>query len=187
MKNQQIKKNILKILALTAVLGIVAIFWYRQPIPQYTATTLCSLEGKQIQVVIDVTWQRFLFAPTKVKGTVTVDGIPYTSEVVEYGNGRFFDKLKAKFSSKQRSYLFSRGSMWTHDHDMLYLEHTDGELGGKDSLGISCWILPHGQHGNHYYGPAKNVDEVNALLAKWGWISKALPESGGYQQSASRH
>ncbi len=152
------------------MLGIVTIYWYLRPVPQYTATTLCSREGKQVQVVIDVTWYHSLFSPSKVEGTITVDGVTYSSQRnYVYGDNNFWSRLKAKFSSNPYPYLFSRGSLWTDDYDELCLRYTGEDLGQEDSLGISCEIFPHDKKGDYYYGPAKNMDEVNALLAKQGF------------------
>lgn len=167
MKKKQIRKNIFKFSAITTLLGIVAIYWYLLPIPQYTATTLCSLEGRQVQVVIDVIWQRSLFSPAKVSGTITVDGTTYNSVGnVMYNDGSFLSELKAKFSSSPRSYMFSCGGPWVEDQDILYLDYAGENLDKEDSPGISCWVIPHGQQGTYYYGPAKNLDEVNAIIAK---------------------
>lgn len=167
MKNKPIRKNILKFLAIAAVLAIVAVYWYLLPVPQYIATTLCSQEGRQVQVIIDVTWHRSLFSPTKVEGTVTVDGVTYNSiGNVVYGDGSFFSKLKAKFRSDRYPYMFSRGGPWAQDRDMLDLYYTGEDLDQEDSRGIYCYIFPHGQKASYYYGPAKNIDEVNTILAK---------------------
>lgn len=167
MKNKQAPKKILKFLALTAILGIVAIYWYLQPFSRYIATTLCSQDGRPVRIIIDVTWQRSLFSPTKVTGTVMLDGTVYNSVGnVMYGDGSFFSKLKAKFNPGQYPYIFFRRKPGTEYFDWLYLDYAGGDLGQEDSLGISCQTNLYGQNGNYYYGPARNMDEVNALLAK---------------------
>ncbi len=180
MTKATVRNTSLKLMLIAAVLGLIFAFWYTRPVPQYTAAVLCSQEGEQVSVVIDITWYRHLFKPTDIRGTVTVDGKVYRSLNTSSNQG-FLEDLKEKFRSGSPSFLFTSspdGTRWNLSSvDWLRLEHSGMDLSQPDSKGICISVSLHGQRsGNMYFGPAKTAEEARAILARqFGMTNNETP------------
>ena len=78
-------KKIGLIIVISGIVLLLALcIWYFSPSKKYGEMTLCSLEGEQIQAVIDVGWYRKPFSSIQCRGTITVDGDAYQSVDAEY-------------------------------------------------------------------------------------------------------
>lgn len=92
-------------LIIVVLVVIVGVIWYRIPLEKKESMTMCSLEGETIEVIFDVAWYRYLFAPTELKGIITVDGVVY--EVWETNrHNSFIDNIKDKVSNAKYTPMF---------------------------------------------------------------------------------
>lgn len=114
-------------------------------------------EGQQIHVDFNIKLQRYFFAPTELKGTISVDGTVYYSiyetDTIEHGS--FIDKLRGN----QPTPWFIT-SAYTSQNNCVFLH-----LIGKGLDKICMLVMKDGL--NVYYGPARNVEEAEGLCREW--------------------
>lgn len=162
MSKKQIK--IAAVILLAFVIGVV--LWYKIPIGKQFTTILCSKGGQQVEAVFDVSWQRYIFAPTELKGTITLDGVEYLSIMdtnAPLDRGGFFEKLEDKLSSTDVTHAFVLPGLYdgmeSHSNRM-YLWHADKNF---DTICIA--VMKDGEQ-TDYYGPAKTAEEVENIIEK---------------------
>ncbi|MBS4201144.1 hypothetical protein KHA93_16005 [Bacillus sp. FJAT-49732] len=148
------------------LLFIIFLIWYHMPIHINKSVSLSTLDGsKQAEAKIDVAWHRYLFSPTELKGTITLDGTEYVSInkllKVEYGNG-FFDQLSGKFRNVRLvvDFVIPQKNM---------AEPTKGDI--RISVGdkfetIFLIVSKDGEDLYEFYGPAKTSEEVHKVLER---------------------
>lgn len=154
-------KKLIVVVVAAALLGML--IWYLQPIKRNLSMTLCSLDGEQIDVTFDVTWHRYLLAPTILEGTIQVNGETYYS--VKNQNGRtvgelsFFEGLKKKIKDVREIPRFVRqedGPMeWSSNCIRLSLLE-------KDFTQVDVVIIRDDEM-TVYYGPAKTAEEAKEI------------------------
>jgi hypothetical protein len=165
MRKKRIRKIILTLFFVGIVLGVLAAKWYSAPVTQYTTTTLCSQDGEEINVIFDFVWQRHLFSPTELQGTVTVGDKVYDYVSMNY-NYTFLDKFLKKFDPNPdfNFAVASNTQKWWFDGDFLTVYHAGKNLYKNDSDYICiCTYLPGEHSGTFYFGPAKTADQAEKI------------------------
>lgn len=164
-KSKKIKKIIAAILFVAVILGICAIKWYRTPIHKYVTTTLCSEDGRQIEVTFDVNWQRYLFAETELFGTITIGERIYKKRPVDVG---FWEGLKNKFQKASCRYIFVNNQTANlSEWNWLYLEQANSNDNTMNfELVCICLIDAEESRGTYYYGPAGTAEEAKEVSGK---------------------
>lgn len=149
------------------ILALVALKEYLTPKHKFISTTLCSQNGECIDVILDVTWHRHLFAPTELKGTVTVGDKVYQSIDIN-GSDNFIERLNRKFHPPSLFYFRDVQGDWFHAEQMQ-LHYADRNSDTRNFNLIYMSITPpskQGGVGTFYFGPATTVEEVDVILSK---------------------
>ncbi|HKM00254.1 MAG TPA: hypothetical protein VJZ06_10125, partial [Mobilitalea sp.] len=66
---RQLRKKTIVILFIAFVISII-IIWYRAPVERSISTSLCSVDGERIDVVFNLSWHKYIFSPTEIRGTI---------------------------------------------------------------------------------------------------------------------
>lgn len=170
MKKVWIKRTIVIMTIIGIISCILALKHYRAPVHKYATETLCSLDGNQIEVVIDVTCYQYLFQPTEVKGLIAIDGKVYRN--VSIKDNKTFNQLLEEKQRKDSLFLFAA---WPHDGhwitaDQIRLEYVDSVSDAKDFELICVSVYPYRPEGGSadiYYGPAETKEEAMEVLEKF--------------------
>ncbi|MCJ8007080.1 hypothetical protein ACFFF5_06200 [Lederbergia wuyishanensis] len=149
------------------LLFIVFVIWYHMPIHINKSVSLSTLDGsKQAEAKIDVTWHRYFFSPTELKGTIILDGTEYVSINklinVQYGNG-FFDQLPSKFRNERNVVDFV-----IPQKNMAEPTKEDIRIGGVgDKFEVIFLIVSKDREDLYeFYGPAKTSEEAHNVLER---------------------
>ena len=119
-------KQYKKVVVIVAILlALIAVVWYHMPIEKQVSATLCSVDGELMEVELDVSWYRYLLAPTELKGTVTIDDVVYERIKVNDEDG-FIEKIKKKIENKTTTPWFGIASANTaidYHKNCIFLEY----------------------------------------------------------------
>lgn len=150
-------------LSMVALLLVVGIIWYRIPLEKKETMTMCSLEGETIEVTFDVAWHRYLFAPTELKGIITVDGVVY--EVWETNrHNSFIDNIKDKVSNAKYTPMFvleSETNALEYSYNLIHIwmdKNSDLENFKKSYI-----LLNRDGVSEHFFGPANTKEEAQQI------------------------
>ncbi len=188
------KKKILLCIVLPIVIvalligGLFALRQYWQPFTRTAEFTVCGVHGGTKDVAIELEFHRWLFAPTSVQGTVTVDGVTYKSFELARGieNPRlekpqvegFWSQLKAKWQELQTSVVLQAyDAGYTEREYMAFLtlfsgdpfaETTEtialsGVAVGDDFAITAVWLAGDIFSGPAAFGPASSAEEAEQI------------------------
>lgn len=140
------------------VLICSAVFYWPKHIQK--TVVCCDLTGNTVQVELDLKYCRRLFSDPHLKGSVYVDDVEYV------------DAKVAHSIIKNADYSLSQWIFYKPTTDNLALLDNTVVLDDLDSAGLFDEILvlcsagdgQEATHGIAYYGPARTVEEAQALM-----------------------
>ena len=150
-------------LILVALLLVVGIIWYRIPLEKKESMTMCSIEGEIIEVTFDVAWHRYLFAPTELKGTITIDDVVYEPWETDRQKS-FIDNIKDKMSNARYIPVFVLESETNplQYHDNLISIWMD-ENSDLENFKKSYILLNRDGVSEDFFGPASTKEEAQQI------------------------
>lgn len=154
---ESMKKNICILLVLALLLISI---WYHIPSNINKTINCFTIDGKQTLVVLNLSWHKYFFSPTELRGTININGDIYRSisdtNISTY-IGNFGDKFKMKIESKKiiAPYIKETGSSLYNINDKIILSINDIHI-DKVSLYMT-------NNNALYYGPANSIDEAVAI------------------------
>lgn len=109
------KKRIIIVLSVVLACILIGVIIYCLPVRVEKTFNMVSDDGTVIELKADVTFQRSLFRPTVLKGTITLDGVQYcdwesfTGRLPGYtSNYSWWDALRDKWSGIGVQATFAR-------------------------------------------------------------------------------
>ena len=145
---------------LFAIVLAAFIIWYHIPYNVNRAINLSTVDGKYITVKFDVSWHKYFFKPTELRGKISIDGQVYRSNSKDLNN--FFEKLILKINNKKYIPAFLReddpNSNYNVATDLAFLFVTNIIL---DKVCLN--IKDKDNKYIDYYGPAETAEEVKLL------------------------
>lgn len=156
------RKILISILLILAVSAGIALKFYLKPDNKYITTTLCSLDGKKVKVVFEVTWRRHLLTPATLEGMIAVDRSVYRGRVSD--SRGFTEQIGAKFRGDAEIPHFV---IWPQQsgedafEDYVWLPYA-GSGSDTDSFKRICLFVA--KDDTLYYGPAENAEEARAVM-----------------------
>lgn len=150
-------------LVIVALLVLVGIIWYRTPIEKEETMTMCSTEGETIKVTFDVAWHRYLFAPTQLKGTITIDGVVYELWKTAHQKS-FIDNIKDKISNVRYIPMFVLESETDAlEYSYNFIDIWMDENSDLENFKKSYILLNRDGVSEHFFGPANTKEEAQQI------------------------
>ena len=137
---------------------------YLTPKKKYIFTTLCSLDGKRVEAVFEVTWHRHLLTPAELEGMIAVDGIVYRGKIS--GNRTFAEQIRAKMNGDvivPHFVIWPQSSVEDAFKNYVWLPYANSSS-ASENFQLIC--LYSARDDTLYYGPAENAEEAQAILEK---------------------
>lgn len=149
-----------KIRLFIVIILILAAIIYCRPKVIYKEMTMYSLEGESVHVILDISWHKFLFKPTELRGKIIVDGQTYISATDSSDTtGQFLRGLEYKLTGVKYWYLFRKDVI---DH-MDSFRNNVTVYQSKGKLDMFCLQRVNDSKYSIYFGPAKNIEEANLI------------------------
>ncbi len=104
---------------------------------------LFSVEGKSVEMQLDLKWHNRIFSDDKISGDITVNGVKYTSEGLQVPEGAYFT---ANVDGEEKIVVF--GHVYGKKFNYFEISY-DHKQGTAPQL---------------YYYPATNAEEAKAML-----------------------
>ena len=154
--------------------GLVALGQYWKPFIRTSEFTVCNANGETKTVQFEVAFHRWVFAPTSVRATATIDGVFYGSFDTRFGfpgnsewekptTEGFFDGLEQKQTENRTSVLFTsqplflNGDPFSDDSDTVLL----CAIAIDDDFQITAaWMKISDET---FFGPAGTSEEAEPL------------------------
>ena len=159
------KKKIAILILAFIILGIIAGKCYKMPIHREVSATLYSLDGEKIDIVMDVSWHRFLFTPTELMGTIIVDNsIVYKDNVNTRSKtlSEFAYEMEKKMKGDTSRIWFVRQPVRElNDYVINCIYLPEAVL--LDSFETIALQLVRDNVMKMFYGPAKTAEEAAEL------------------------
>ena len=158
------KKILISILLILTVFAGIALKFYLTPDKRYITTTLCSLDGKQVNVVFEVTWRRHILAPATLEGMIAVDRSVYRGRVSD--SRGFTEQISAKLRGDAdipHFVIWPQQSVEDAFEDYVWLPYA-GSGSDTDKFKLICLFVA--KDDTMYYGPAKNAEEARAVMGQ---------------------
>lgn len=104
---------------------------------------LFSVDGKSVEMQLDLKWHNRVFSEDKISGDITVNGVKYTSEGLQVPEGAYFT---ANVDGEEKIIVFGH----VYGKEFNYFEISYDHKEGTDP--------------QLYYYPATNAEEALAML-----------------------
>jgi hypothetical protein len=155
-----------KIILFTAIILILSMFtWYLTPTKKNISTSLCSMDGDQINVTFNINWHRHITRPTELWGTITIDEIVYysiheTNTIIN--DGKFLDKLIKKLRNETliQWFVISTNNAFDIHNNNIQIIQIDRDFNTVYITVVRDGIL------TAYYGPAETAKEANVISSR---------------------
>lgn len=140
---------------------VLAVFtlWYHIPYSVNKTIKLSNLDGKSTTVKFDVSWHKFFFKPTELRGKIIINDHVYRTKSRDLTS--LLEKLKLKISNKKYIPAFLRDSDPNSNYvatELAFLFVTDLNL---DKVCLN--IKDKDTNSIDYYGPAETIQEAKLL------------------------
>ena len=148
------------------IIMLFIVIWYRLPVKRSITTTLCSVDGEKISVDFDLSWHRYIFRPTEIRGTIKIDNNTYyyikkiNQEMYSYYS--FLERLSKKLNNDMNAQWFTFTSNNPFDilENNIQLLHVD-----KDFETIYITVKKP-DNITAYYGPAESALEAELIYSE---------------------
>lgn len=155
-----------KMIILLIIILILSIFtWYLTPVKKNISTSLCSINGDQINVIFNISWHRHIARPTELRGTITIDEIVYysiheTNTIIN--DGKFLDKLIKKLRNETliQWFVISTNNAFDIHNNNIRVIQIDKDFNTVYMTVVRDGIL------TAYYGPAETAKEANVISSR---------------------
>lgn len=151
---KQHKKRI--ILLISAIIVIWSMIWYQTPIRKNIAMSVCSVDGERIDVILDVSLQRYILGATQIKGTITLgDQVYYNYSTNVTSNNGFIEMMRDKINGDEPAAFFSLPPYTILENSVM--------LDMDKNTDILCLHVYENSNLTTYYGPAESAEEAKTL------------------------
>lgn len=148
------------------IIIILCIFtWYLVPVKKNITTSLCSIDGEQINVTFNVSWHRYIASPTELKGTITInESIYYSLNDTNFAieRGSLLDRLAKKIKNDNPTpwFIIPTNNVFDIHYNSVQLLHVSMNF---DTI---CMLIVREGSSNTYYGPAETKTEASIISSR---------------------
>jgi hypothetical protein len=146
---------------------IIIMIWYHLPIKINETINICAIEGEKESIIFDIRWNRYLFKPTQMTGTIFYQGKEYrniTDASTSYKNGNYFEIFISNFKRKLQNekivpmFIISGGDQMDFVRNFIMPSVSDIRLND-----FYLYIVKE-KNEKTYYGPADTKEEAIQLM-----------------------
>lgn len=157
-------KKLILFIAIIFLLSII-FTWYLTPLNKNISTSLCSMDGHQINVTFNLSWHRHIVRPTELWGRITIDDTVYysiheTNTLINNGNLRDNFIRKLKNETPIQWFIIPSDNTFDMHKNNIQVVQLDRDFNRIYMMVVRDGIL------TTYYGPAENEKEANIISSR---------------------